>query len=195
LCFLIITIPLILPGAAKADTTGPAQFIEQLGHTALMSLTEKDMPRRDRETRVRTILQDNFDVKTIGQFALGPYWREATDAQRKEYMNLFETMIVETYTSRFENYSGQILKVDGSTPAGGKDSIVSSRILQKDGPPINLQWRVRDEGGALRIVDVVVDGVSMSVTQRSDFAATIQNGGGGIEALLSSMRTHEKEDN
>lgn len=192
LCFFIIPFSLMRPLAAKAEEM-PTQFIQQLGHTALMSLTEKDMPRSEREARVREILRANFDIQAIGKFALGSYWNSATEGQRKEYMDLFETMIVQTYTTKFENYSGQTLKVSGSVPGGEKDSIVSSQILQKDGPPINLQWRVRDEGGGLRVVDVVVDGVSMSVTQRSDFAATIQNGGGTIEALLSAMRAHQKQ--
>ncbi len=182
-----------MPAPARADASAPSQFIQQLGHTALMSLTEKNLPRSERETRVRSILQDNFDTQAIGQFALGTYWKEATDAQRKEYMSLFEDMIVKTYTSRFENYSGQTLQVDSAVPGGGKDSIVSSQVLQKDGPPIALQWRVRDEGGKLRVVDVIVDNISMSVTQRSDFTATIQNGGGTVEALLAALRTHKEK--
>jgi len=192
LCFFILSFSLLMPLTAKAEAM-PTQFIQQLGHTALMSLTEKDMPRSDREARVRGILQENFDIQAIGKFALGPYWNTASEAQRKEYMDLFETMIVQTYTTKFENYSGQTLKVSGSVPGGDKDSVVSSQILQKDGPPINVQWRVRDEGGGPRVVDVVVDGISMSVTQRSDFAATIQNGGGTMEALLTAMRAHQKE--
>ena len=164
-----------LTGAAKADTAGsasspPVQFVQKLGE----------------------ILQKNFDVHAIGRFALGTHWKDASEAQQEEYMKLFEDMIVQTYTTRFEDYSGQTLKVDGSTPYNEKDSIVSSQVLQKDGPPINLQWRIRNEDGALRVVDVIVEGISMSITQRSDFSATIQNGGGNIDTFLSSMREHEK---
>jgi len=193
LCLFIVSFFLMMPQAAKADTATPDQFIQQLGHTALMSLTEKNMPRNEREARVREILQNNFDIQAIGKFALGPYWNSASETQRKEYLDLFETMIVQTYTTKFENYSGQTLKVDGTVPGGENDSVVSSQVLQKDGPPIHLQWRVRNESGALRVVDVVVEGISMSVTQRSDFAATIQNGGGTVDALLASMRAHQKQ--
>src|SRR3972149_5080414 len=98
-------------------------------------------------------------------------------------------MIVQTYTSRLEDFSGQKLKVDGSIPAGDRDFIVVSQFVQQDGPPVNLEWRVRTkDGGLLRIVDVVVEGVSMSVTQRSDFSAVIQNGGGGVVARRSRPR-------
>jgi len=158
-----------------------------------MSLTVKGIPRGEREARVREILKANFDEEAIAKFALGTYWRDATDAQRSEYMKLFEDMIVQTYTTRFENYSGQVLKIGESVPGGDNDSIVSSQIQQKDGPPIDVQWRVRSENGSFRVVDVVVAGVSMSVTQRSDFASTIQNGGGKVDALLVSMRAHEQK--
>ena len=173
---------------AKSVSSPPAQFVQNLGNTALMSLTGKNINRKTREERVRGILRSNFDVQAIGKFAMGTYWKEASEAQRKEYMNLFEDMIVQTYTTRFEDYSGQKLKVDGSTASGSTDFIVTSQVIQKDGPPVHLEWRIRKKDAALRVVDVVVEGVSMSVTQRSDFAAVIQNGGGSIDALLTSMR-------
>jgi phospholipid transport system substrate-binding protein len=179
-------------GASKTADSPPSQFVRKLGDTALMSLTEKKVSRATREKRVREILQNNFDIPTIGRFAMGTYWKDASEAQRKEYMVLFEDMIVQTYTSRFEDYSGQTLEVDGSIAASARDFIVSSQVVQ-DGPPINLEWRVRNKDGDLRIIDVVVEGVSMSVTQRSDFAAVIQHGGGKIDALLSSLRERSKK--
>lgn len=168
----------------------PSDFIVQLSRTALMSLTAKNIPRSEREARVREILHDNFDVQAIGKFAMGTSWRQATEQQRQEYLNLFENMIVQTYTTRFEEYSGQQLKVTGAQQAGPQDTLVSSQILQKDGPPINIQWRVRNAESKLRVVDVLVDNISMSVTQRSDFAAIAQKG--GIEGLLQSMREHQQ---
>ena len=194
---LILSISIIVSGSAfaaesKSASSPPSQFVQKLGDTALMSLTSKNAPRSLREKRVREILRNNFDVTTIGRFALGTYWRDASEAQRKEYLGLFEDMIVQTYTTRFEDYSGETLRVSGFTASGDTDSIVTSQVIQKDGPPINLEWRVRKEEGSLRIVDVVVEGISMSVTQRSDFSSVIQHGGGNIDALLTSLREQNK---
>jgi phospholipid transport system substrate-binding protein len=190
--FSAAVLSLVLSAPLKAaDLSPPAQFVQNLSNTALLSLTGKSMNRKTREDRVRDILLKNFDVQAIGKFALGTYWREASDAQRKEYMDLFEDMIVKTYTTRFEDYSGQSLKVDGAKDSPPKDFIVASKVVQKDGPPVNLEWRVRNEEGGYRIVDVVVEGVSMSITQRSDFASVIQNGGGTIDALIASLRKRE----
>jgi phospholipid transport system substrate-binding protein len=188
--FLISIVP---AGSAQAADDKTAAFVQKLGDSALATLTGKDISRSAREKRVRTMLQDSFDVPAISRFAMGAYWKTATDAQRREYLDLFEDMVVQTYTTRFEEYSGQTLKVGATIAASDRDSIVDSQIIQKDGPPVAIKWRVRSKGGQLKIIDVVVEGVSMSVTQRSDFSAVIQRGGGDIEALLTSLRARRDE--
>ena len=193
---MILSMVVCFSDFSKADeeelsVSPPSQFIQELGDTALMSLTVKDISRKAREKRVREILQKKFDIQTIARFALGTYWREATKSQRKEYMILFENMIVRTYTTRFEDYSSQKLKITGDIPSGKRDFLVFSQILQEDGPPVNLEWRLRKKNDKLRIIDVVVEGISMSITQRSDFSSVIQRGGGKVDALLTSLRKHE----
>lgn len=178
------------PSFAKGGDSAAAQFVQRLGDQALTSLTAKGLPKGERAKRVRTLLRENFDISTIGRFVLGTHWREATEAQRAEYVSLFEDMIVETYTQRFQEYSGQSFKVLGAETSGG-DTMVASQILQKNGPPVDVEWRVRDKGGSLKIVDVLVERISMSVTQRDDFDGVIQAGGGKIEALLASLRRHK----
>lgn len=174
---------------ARADQA--ADFIDGLGKKALSSLTAPELDTAEREKRVRGLLRSYFDVNTIARFTLGTNWRNATDSQKSEYLKLFESMIVTTYAQRFSEYSGQEMKVGKSTKASERDTVVSSQIIQKDGPPVAVDWRVRSAGGGLKIIDVIVEGVSMSVTQRSDFAAVIQSGGGKVDALLESLRARQ----
>jgi phospholipid transport system substrate-binding protein len=62
--------------------------------------------------------------------------------------------------------------------------------MRDQGAPISVQWHVHQgDGGGFRIGDIVVEGVSMAVTYRSDYAAATQANGGRIDSLLSSMRT------
>jgi phospholipid transport system substrate-binding protein len=184
--------------AAKAEAKSSdalASFIQQMGDNALTSLTGKDIAIGEREKRVRALLEKNFDIATIGRFALGTYWREATPTQKKEYLSLFEDMIVKTYAQRFSEYSGQTFTVGTSRKVTDRDSIVASQVLQKDGPPVNVEWRVRRENGTTKVIDVIIENISMSTTQRSDFAAVIQRGGGKVEALLESLRARKAQKN
>jgi phospholipid transport system substrate-binding protein len=180
--------------ALAVDTTGTpaAQFVQKMGDKALTSLTDKKLDRAVRETRVRNLLRENFDVSTISRFALGTYWRKATPAERNEYTKLFEDMIVQTYAARFEEYEGQSFKVLGTQNVGDTDFIVASQIIQQGGPPVNVDWRIRKRDSGLKVIDVVVEDISMSVTQRSDFNAVIQAGGGEMEALLKELRAKKK---
>jgi len=122
-------------------------------------------------------------MDTIARFAMGRYWAIATDAEKKEYTKLFRQMIVDVYTNRFSEYSGQTFNVKGHKAAGRKDVIVNS-IIQGTGQSIKVDWRIRKG----RVIDVLVENVSMSVTQRSEFASIIQRNGGKVSALIDHLK-------
>lgn len=176
----------------SARNKGAEAFIQGLGDKAILSLTDQKLARPIREKRLREILTEGFDLPTIGKFAMGRYWKTATEAERKEYLGLFEKMVVQTYTSRFEEYSGEVFKVLGSMPVGTDDILVASQILPKDGPALSVDWRVRMKDGKYKVIDAMVEGISMSVTQRSDFASVIDSGGGKVEALIETLRKRSK---
>jgi phospholipid transport system substrate-binding protein len=183
---------MLTPAAEAADDAKPAspatQFVQKLGDRALMTLTDKNLPREQRVARARELLHDYFDVPTIARFAMGPAWRTATAEEKKEYMGLFEDMIVQTYTTRFEDYSGQQFKVEGARDDDERNVIVSSKILQNGGPPVDVDWHVRKKDGGMKVVDVIVENISMGQTQRDDFASVIQGDGGKVSTLLESLR-------
>lgn len=166
------------------------QLIQNMGDEAEGLLANGSMTDAQRRAALRELLVNNFDLQTIGRFVLGRYWRQFSDEQRREYFRLFEDMIVSVYSERFDEYSGQDLVVKDSRPSGDKDMIVSSVIKANgSGQDIQVDWRVRRKNdGAYKIIDVVVEGVSMSVTQRSDFSSVIQRGGGRPEVLLQHLR-------
>jgi phospholipid transport system substrate-binding protein len=170
-------------------------FIVGLAGQAIAALTPPGISRDEREIRARALLNDNFAVSAIGQFVLGRYWRNATAEQQKEYLDLFEKLIVVTYVDRFSRYSGERLKVTrtvGDKESG--DTIVYSEISRPAGEPIDVGWRVRKYGSSFKIVDVLVEGVSMGQTQRSEFSSVIRNNGGSLSALLEEMRRRVRQE-
>lgn len=179
--------------AARADETAPltpqGQFIQTLGDKAVSILSDKALTAEARDEKFRKLLRDNFDLDTIARFVIGRSWLSATPAQQKEYMSLFEALVVKTYSDRFKLYAGEGFKVRTSRAEGPKDYIVDSDITHPDNsPPTVVSWRVRQKDAKMGIIDVVVEGVSMSVTQRQDYSSVIQRNGGDIEALLKMMR-------
>ena len=162
-------------------------FIASVTDEGLSFLSDTSLSENQKQKQFARFLNKNFDLKAIGRFALGRYWRTATPQQQREYTQLFKTMLIDVYSSRFSEYSGQSVTVIKSQARGKNDVIVNSKITGDNGPEIKLDWRVRNKNGRLKIIDVMVEGVSMAVTQRSDFASVIQRGGGDINVLLAHL--------
>ena len=181
------------PSAAQsheqAVTAPVGKFIQNLGDQAISVLANKSLALDQRSDRFRQMLNTAFDLPTIGRFVIGRSWNAATAAQQQEYMHLFEELMIKTYGDRMALYTGEGFQVTGVRPESDKDFIVVSEITHPDGSePTSVDWRVRKKDGKLGIIDVVVEGVSMSVTQRQEYASIIQHDGGKLDGLLTLMR-------
>lgn len=162
-------------------------FIRDVGEEAIQSLTSQILNDKERQDRFRKILNRTFKIPLIARFTLGRYWRRATKAQREEYIDLFEEFIVQAYAARFRDYTGEIFSVGKVRDINDRDKLVHSKLSLRDGRNISVHWRVRS-GKSYKIIDVLVEGVSMAITQRDEFASIINRKGGKIESLLAALR-------
>ena len=179
------------PVLAQENSDLPARassFVDTLGKDAVAVMANSGLNKSQRIDRFRSMLQVNFDIPTIARFVLGRYWNLATPQQQADYFKLFEEMVVRSYADRFDSYNGETFHITSGRPEGEHDAFVITEIRRPNGPPINVEWRVRQREGRLGIIDVVVEGVSMSVTQRQEFASVIQSKGGDIAAFLQALR-------
>jgi phospholipid transport system substrate-binding protein len=182
--------------AQQARADNPEKFIASLGDRALQVLVVGSQDPSERYTAFRRILDEGFDLTLIGRYALGRYWRRATPEQRSEYVKLFEDFIVVTYVARLSEYSGETLHVVSSRP-DDQDTIVTSEIVLEGRPSIRVDWRVRNgdsDSSESKIIDVIVEGISMLLTQRDEFASVIQRSGGNVEGLLVRLREKSSDE-
>lgn len=165
-------------------------YINTLGNKALEILSNKNISLEERKQAVRELLRANIDIERIGSFVVGSAWRTADEKQRKDYMDVFGEFVVRTYGERLSTYNDQSFKVVGTAPIGSKDALVSTEILQRDADPIKAGWRVSTTPNGYKILDVIVEGVSMAATQRSDFESVIRRD--GLDGLIAQL--HQKVD-
>jgi phospholipid transport system substrate-binding protein len=187
----LLTAVLVLAAGAFAPAipaaADPTALISNLGSRALEVLG-KDATQSQRVARFRELLREDFDVPGIARFVLGRYWNAATEEQRAEYVKLFEDYIAMAYATRLAEYTGETFKVTGSRP-NADGAIVSSQIVRPGGAaPVKVDWRLTGRNGIYKISDVSVDGISMAVTQRSEFASVIQHNGGQVQGLITMLR-------
>lgn len=191
--FAVVLLIAGAPVAGQAQNIRPeaqpaADFIEQMGNRVIEGLRDGRASGDGGEQWFRGFLNDAFDVNLIARFSLGQYWRSASDAEKTAYLEAFENMLVSVYTQRFRDYSGERFRVTSARAESDRDFLVNTDIVPSNGPPVAVGWRVRERDGQLRVVDLVVENVSLLVSQRQEFSSVIQRNGGDVGALIEALR-------
>jgi len=173
--------------ASKTDQSEAKAFLQSLGDKAIAVLADEGRDIETREKTVQDMLRANLELLTMSRFVLGSGWRKASEEEQADYVETFSEFVVRTYSKRLSAYGGQTFEITGTSAAGKRDAIVYTRIDQDGAPPIQAGWRVKtDAEGALKIVDVVVEGVSMLQTQRSEFESVVRRS--GLDGLMEALR-------
>lgn len=168
---------------AEATPQGAAQFVEILGHEAAALLASADGPGR--QDALKDLIRRGFNLELTSQFVLGQYWHRATPAQRAEFQDLFTQYLLNSYARHLSSFKPETLDVVSSHPVGERDVLVETIMSSSDGVAKPV-WRVRAQEGAYRIIDVSVDGVSLALTQRREFASVVSRS--GLDGLLDMLR-------
>ena len=168
--------------AAAQDATS---FISSLGTRGLQALSPS-LPPAQQEARFKQLLDSNFDIPGISRFVLGPYARTMSPGAQQQFAPLFRDYLARVYTTRLRRYADAPFGATGSRPAGG-ETVVTSQVWANNSP-FGIDWYVTNQNGRYLVTDVVVDGVSMKATQRSEFASIIQRNGGQPDTLVAVLR-------
>ncbi|UPY37477.1 ABC transporter substrate-binding protein [Sediminicoccus sp. KRV36] len=176
------------PAAAQMDATRAITFIQTTGNAIVAAVNSTTLTAPQRQERVATLLRQALDIEGIGRFILGRWWRVASPAEQQEYLRLFEETVVRSLASRFGNYQGVRFALGRSQQRTEDDVLVTTVVERPGTEAFNLDWRVADVNGQPRVVDLVAEGTSLRLTQRSEYSAVVQRGGNQVAALLTAMR-------
>ena len=173
---------LLHPLAAGAQGDPASSFIQKRGE-ALVAIVNSDAPTAQKKQQVARLLAEAVDVSGVGR-----YWRTASPEEQREFQTLFQDLLLETIAVRFGEFKGLKFQVTGSGRADEESKGVMASIERPGQPPANVEWRVADQGGTLKVVDLIAEGTSLRLTQRSEYTSVLQRNGGKFEALLSAMK-------
>ncbi len=122
----------------------------------------------------------------MSRLVLGRYWRSATDLQREQFTNAFRSLLVRTYAESLIDYTGvpiRYLPVHMDEEA--KDAIVQTEIHQSGRPAVDINYRLRLLRDEWKVIDVIVEGVSLITNYRSEFSTQI--GQSGLDSVIRSL--------
>ncbi|MGI9493301.1 MAG: MlaC/ttg2D family ABC transporter substrate-binding protein [Geminicoccaceae bacterium] len=175
-----------LPALAAASPEAARDVIQTVGQQVLDIL--KDGVSQEEKFDQLVILLDKWiDLDLVARLILARHWRTADEAQKQEYLKLFRAYALDSLASKLHIYNGQEFEVTSSQPAGKRDAVVKTLIYSPDRPPLHVDWRLREkDDGNLVAIDLIVESVSMIVTQRSEFGAVVERN--GMDGLLDELR-------
>jgi phospholipid transport system substrate-binding protein len=171
---------------AQTSSQEAAKFVQTLGSEAvLLQSAARSGGPEDRVTLLRGLVRRGFNLELTSQFVLGKYWNRASAEQRAEFQELFTEYLLNSYARYIGTYHAETLNILASHPVGAQDILVETSVTSDDGAT-NPIWRVRAQDGIYKVIDVSIDGVSLALTQRREFAAVINRQ--GLDGLLDILR-------
>jgi len=167
--------------------------VQELAAQIWQSLGRTDLGEQERIDAIAAMLVEATDVKLLSRLALARYWQQLDDEQRTRYQTLFRDVVMRSFASRLNQYAKDAqgpleerFTITSSAPAGKQDVLVRSRVRPQSGSTVGVDWRLREADGGPVIIDVIIEGVSLLVSQRSEFAAVIERS--DMEGLLAELQ-------
>jgi phospholipid transport system substrate-binding protein len=172
--------------AMAAATDPAAQRIEALDSALIQTMQAgKAAGAQGRAKVISPAVEAAFDLPAMLRVAVGPDWTKIAPADQDALMTAFKRFTIANYAKNFDGYSGQKFVVAPDVQVRGADKLVKTQ-LTGGGTDVSLAYRMRDNGGGWKVIDVFYNGaISQLATQRSDFSATLANG--GAKALVAKL--------
>jgi phospholipid transport system substrate-binding protein len=176
-------------GAAAQQALSPeqaARFVEQTG-TELVNIVNGPGTLQSKQAALQQVVDRTVNVDDVARFSLGRFWRTATPEQQIQYVDLFHRVLMLNVTSKVADYKGVSFTMGRATPRDG-DVAVTTTVNRPGQGASRVDWIISNATGSPKIIDIVAEGTSLRLTQRSDYAAYLQRNNNNIQALIDAMR-------
>jgi len=175
---------------ALAQELAPDQLVQKITNDILAAIKgDKELAAGDKQKAIKVAEEKvlpYIDFEQATRLAVGRAWSQASAEQKKRLVSEFRNMLVRTYSNAISAYQGQTLKV---LPARGKqdpeDTVVRTQFVRAGGQPLPIEFHMRQADKTWKVYDIVVEGVSLVMTYRSEFDAVVKQE--GIDGLLKRL--------
>jgi phospholipid transport system substrate-binding protein len=178
------------PAVVQAQASDPAAAQISRFDDALIGVMKsgKQLGPQGRYDRLEPVIGSTFNLPEMTRFSVGPAWSTLSPAEQQALVKAFSRNTVASWAHNFDSYNGQRFTV-GQVDTRGPDKLVRTQLLSPGSAPVNLVYRMRNDGGTWRVIDVYYNGsVSSLLGQRSEYATTLK--GGGAPALVKKLDSH-----
>jgi phospholipid transport system substrate-binding protein len=173
---------------ARADCVGAQAYVQDAAERSLAVLNVPGASEEQRLAGMNRLLFELADVPLIARLVLGRHWKAASEPQRAAYLDAFRIYALDSLAYRFARLGGGVgFRPLGRCVAEGSDALIPTEVTLPNRPePTRIEWRVRETKGVYRLIDVAVEGVSLVVSNRSEFDSVVNRQ--GLDALIAQIR-------
>lgn len=188
---MLFSLTMLLSGGAKAavNVEEADAFVREVTSDGIEEIINANVSQKVKDERFEKLFNSSLDLDFIGQFVLGRYWRTATPEQRRAFIKVYRELNIKTWSARFDEFKGKSFVFTGSTPSTSKNQVfINSTVSMGEGEPAKVVWRVKQSGNNFKIVDIIIENVSLAITARNEYTAFIKNHNGDIDALIKDLQ-------
>jgi phospholipid transport system substrate-binding protein len=171
---------------AAAPAISAKALIEQTVDAVLVVLNDESRSVAQQRLELERIAHSRFDFRTMARLVLGRDWKRLEAGKRDEFVDQFTTYLANDYGNRLERYEQAKVAVVGEQPKPRGDVEVKTKIVGGENDGTIVDYRMRNGKDGWRIIDVVIEGISLVANFRDQFQEVIARG--GPEALLQKLR-------
>lgn len=178
----------LLPAVAGAGDAGtaPRAVVEQTTNDVLAILRDQTLSSQEKQRRIETVVYARVDFDTLSRLVLARNWRRFSKPQQEEFVSEFKQHLSLTYGNNVDNYKNEGVEITGDREETRGDWTVQSKIMRGSAAAYLIDYRLRQTAGEWKIIDIVVEGVSLVANFRSQFQDIVS--GGGPDRLLRLLR-------
>lgn len=168
--------------AAGVEATPPRTVIQRTIDEVLAILRDAKRSNTQRRTELEAIARERFDFETMSRLVMATNWKKLSKAQQGEFVDEFTRFLANDYGGRIERYEQEQVEITGERPEARGDYTIKTKIVGGDNDGALVDYRMRQRDGSWRIIDVVIEGISLVANYRDQFRE-VASGGGPVSVI------------
>lgn len=179
-----------LNAVAAIDANKAEDFVKTVAQDGVVDIINANVDKATKDARFEKLFNNALDLKFIGQFVLGRSWKTATPKQKTDFIEVYRQLNIKTWSARFDEFRGKSFVFEGTTPSNSPNQIfVNSSVAMDQGAPAKVVWRVQEKNGTYKIVDIIIENVSLAITARNEYTSFIKNSPDGLDGLIKNLQS------
>lgn len=186
---------LVLAGGAAALLPLPAQALTESDAAAyvqrvvddVLAIINSGQSEAQILRRFKVLFTSYADIDIISRSVLGPPYRGLSNREKRAFSAAFGSYISNKYGRQFREFQGASITITRARDAGSKGILVSSQVRQQGQSPFELDWQVSDRSGQVKLINLIIEGLSLLTSEREEIRGQLAARGGDVNALTAYL--------